>query len=107
MSWVRQEISSAALFLFILLTHVIIKIAQHPQIEPFFYQNASAAYEFDLEIKTSLRPCLTFCSLMDCCLPGSSVMESPKQEYRSGLPFPPPGHLPDPASPELQAIPYC
>ena len=46
---------------------------------------------------------------MDGSLPGSSVLEFPRQEYWSGLPFPPPGDLPDPgiepkylASPALQ-----
>ena len=45
---------------------------------------------------------------MDCSLPGSSVPEIPRQEHWSGLPFPPPGDLPDsgvkptsPASPAL------
>ena len=33
---------------------------------------------------------------MDGSLPGSSVLEFPRQEYWSGLPFPPPGDLPDP-----------
>ena len=33
---------------------------------------------------------------MDCGLPGSSVHGVLQQEYFSGLPFPPPGDLPDP-----------
>ena len=33
---------------------------------------------------------------MDCSPPGSYVMEFPRQEYWSGLPFPFPGHLPHP-----------
>ena len=33
---------------------------------------------------------------MDCSPPGSSVLGSPRQEYWSGSPFPPPGELPDP-----------
>ena len=33
---------------------------------------------------------------MDCILPGSSVNRISRQEYWSGLPFPSPGHLPDP-----------
>ena len=32
--------------------------------------------------------CLTLCDPMDCSLPGSSV-RFPRQEYWSGLPFPP------------------
>ena len=42
---------------------------------------------------------------MDCSPPGSSVYGISRQEYWSGLPFPPPEDLPDPgikaASPEL------
>ena len=44
---------------------------------------------------------------MDCSSPGSSVHGISRQEYWSGLPFPPPGDLPDPGikpmSPALQA----
>ena len=40
--------------------------------------------------------CLTLCDPMDCSLPGSAVHGLPRQEYWSGLPFPPPGDLPDP-----------
>ena len=37
---------------------------------------------------------------MDCSPPGSSLlfMGCPRQEYRSGVPFPTPGHLPDPGT---------
>ena len=46
-----------------------------------------------------------FCNPADCSLPGASEGFS-RQEYWSGLPFPPPGGLPDPgiepASPALQ-----
>ena len=53
--------------------------------------------------------CLTFCESMDCSPPGSSVMGFSRQEYWSGLPFPPPGDLPDltkikPASPVSSAL---
>ena len=44
---------------------------------------------------------------MDCSPPGSLSMEFSSQEYWSGLPFPFPGDLPDPAirseSPAMQA----
>ena len=36
----------------------------------------------------------TFCDPKDCNPPGS--MELSRQEYWSGLPFPPPGGLPNP-----------
>ena len=48
---------------------------------------------------------------MDCSPPSSLSMGFPRQEYWSGLLFPPPGDLPhpgmDPGSPELQAFLYC
>ena len=57
------------------------------------------------------KSCLTLASPMDCRPPGSSVHGFSRQEYRSGLPFPPPGNLPDPAielaSPAPQWILYC
>ena len=43
---------------------------------------------------------MTLCNPMDCSPPGSSLlfMGCPRQEYRSGVPFPTPGHLPDPGT---------
>ena len=50
------------------------------------------------------------CDSMDCSPPGPLSMEFSRQEYWSGLSFPPPRDLPDPGielaspgSPELQA----
>ena len=40
--------------------------------------------------------CLTLCHSMACSPPGSSVHGLSRQEHCSGLPCPPPGHLPDP-----------
>ena len=37
----------------------------------------------------------TLCDPMDGSPPGSSSMGFPRQEHWSGLPFPPPGDLPD------------
>ena len=55
--------------------------------------------------------CLTLCDSMDSSPPGSTVHETLQQEYWSGLPFPRPGHLPNPemepmspASPALSGI---
>ena len=46
------------------------------------------------------QPCLTICDPMDCSPPGSFVCGSFQarilEQYWSGLPFPPPGDLPDP-----------
>ena len=52
--------------------------------------------------------CLTVCDLMDCIAHQAPLsLEFARQEYWRGLPFPPPGDLPDPGikpwSPLLQA----
>ena len=39
--------------------------------------------------------CIWLCDPMDCSPPGSSFHEISWQEYWNGLPFPPPGDLPD------------
>ena len=44
----------------------------------------------------SLQSCLTLGDPMDCGPPGSLSMGFSRQEYWSGLPFPPPGDFPDP-----------
>ena len=53
------------------------------------------------------QSCLTLRDPMDCTPPGSPVHGFSRQEYRSGLPFPPPEDLPhpgiEPRSPTLQA----
>ena len=53
----------------------------------------------------SLNCVRLFCNPMDCKPPGSFVHGILQQEYRSGLPVPPPGDLPgpgiEPTSPEL------
>ena len=43
-----------------------------------------------------LLSCLTLCDPMDCSPSGPLSMGFPRQEYWSGLPFLPPGDLPDP-----------
>ena len=45
-----------------------------------------------------LLSCLILCDLMDDILPGSSILGIlfSRQEYWSVLPYPSPGHLPDP-----------
>ena len=44
----------------------------------------------------SLQSCLSLWDPMDCSPPASSFVGFSRQEYWSGLPCPPPGHLPDP-----------
>ena len=44
----------------------------------------------------SLHLCLTVCNPTDCSPPGS--MQFSRQEYWSGLPWPPPGDLPGPGT---------
>ena len=45
---------------------------------------------------TASLSCPTLCSPTDCSPPGSLSMEFARQESWSGLPRPPPGHLPHP-----------
>ena len=45
-----------------------------------------------------LHSCPTVCDPVDCRPSGSSSMGFSRQEYWSGLPFHPPGHLPDPGT---------
>ena len=53
------------------------------------------------------QSCPTLCDPMDCSPPGSSVCGNSPGKNTGGLPFPSPGHLPDPGieprSPTLQA----
>ena len=45
----------------------------------------------------SVRSIMSDCDPMDCSPPGSILsMEFSRQEYWNGLPFPPPGDLPNP-----------
>ena len=48
--------------------------------------------------------CPTLCDSTDCSLLGSLSMGFPRQEYWSGLPFPPPGDLPDPGIEPASAL---
>ena len=49
--------------------------------------------------------CPTLCNAGNCSTPAPLSMRFPRQEYWSGLPFPTPGHIPEPgikpASPAL------
>ena len=42
------------------------------------------------------QSCLLFCDPVDCSLQASLSIGLSRQEYWNGLPFPSPGHLPDP-----------
>ena len=44
----------------------------------------------------SFQPCLTLCDTTELAHQAPLSIGFPKQEYWSGLPFPPPGDLPDP-----------
>ena len=59
------------------------------------------------KLAQSLQLRLTLCDPMDCSPLGSSVHGIPRQEYKSGLPFPSSGNLLNPrielTSPALQA----
>ena len=54
------------------------------------------------------KACPTICDSKDCSLPGSSLsMGFPRQEYWGGLPFSPPGVLPNPGiNPLLLSLLY-
>ena len=60
-----------------------------------------------VEVCSVTKSCPNLCDPMGCSLPDSSVHEFPRQEYWSGLLFPPPGDLPNPVikptSPALKA----
>ena len=49
------------------------------------------------------QSCPTVCDPLDCSPPGSSMRFS-RQEYWRGLPFPPPGDLPDPGIEPKSAV---
>ena len=50
------------------------------------------------------RPCL--CNTMHCSPPGSSVHGFSREEYWSGLPYPPPGDLPEGQNRSLLLLQY-
>ena len=51
-----------------------------------------------MRMRSGTKLCPSLCYFVDCSLPGSSVhgISQAQEEYRSGLPFPPLGDLPDP-----------
>ena len=63
----------------------ILRYCHFPLISDKFVQSCSAT-----------QSCPILCDPIDCSLPG--YMEFSRQEYWSGLPFPPPGKFPDPGS---------
>ena len=68
---------------------------------------AGPAGVFEL-LSEAAQSWLTLCDPMDCRLQTSRSMEFSRQKYWSGLPFPPPGELPNPEfkplSPESPAL---
>ena len=51
------------------------------------------------------QSCLTLCDPMDCVAHQASLsMEFSRQEYWSGLPFPSPGHVPNPGIEPLSPV---
>ena len=60
-----------------------------------------------------IQPCLTLCNPMNCIACQTVLsMGFSRQEYWSGLPFPPPGDLPDPEmepgspAPQADSLPF-
>ena len=79
------------------LFDVYLKLSQHCQLATCVHAKSLQSY-------------LTLCNPMDYSPPGSLSMGFSRQEYWNGLPYPPPGDLPDPgikpvspASPARQA----
>ena len=66
--------------------HIILELMCHLTIEVMNARVCSSV----------TQSCATLHDLMYYSLPGSSVLGFPRQEYWSGLPFPPPGDLPHP-----------
>ena len=64
-----------------------IKCAQMKDSGKFTYKNISCACMLSL---------VTLCNPVNSSQPGSSSIGFSRQEFQSGLPFPPPGNLPDP-----------
>ena len=61
------------------------------------------AWAFNLwGLHRHVQLCLTLHDPVDCSPPGSSVHEVSRREFWSGVPFPPPGDLPDPGT-ELES----
>ena len=54
----------------------------------------------------SLQLCPILCSPVDCSPPALLSMGFSRQEYWSGLPFPPPGDLPDPGVKPMSCLLY-
>ena len=47
-------------------------------------------HTLSVEQVVCMLSCVRLCDPMDCSLPGSSIMEFPRQEYWNRLTFPPP-----------------
>ena len=52
-----------------------------------------------------LQSCLTLCDPMDCSCQVLLSMEFSRKDYWSGLPFPPPGDLPNPRIETASQVP--
>ena len=60
-----------------------------------------------LLVCSTAQSCPTLCNSMDCSPPGYSVHGVLQARILSGLPFPPPGDLPDPWSEPVSPVaPY-
>ena len=53
------------------------------------------------------QSCPTFCNPMSYSPPGISAQGFSRQEYWSGLPFPPPGALPNPSIEAASLVSLC
>ena len=97
-SWSTSPCSALSyLLLFFLVTLCDLMNCYHQQqmLAVVFPEAADPLHFWEHTHTGCSQSCLTLCDLMDFSPPGSSV-EYSSQEYWSGLPFPPPGDIPDP-----------
>ena len=75
-------------------------MCQSQNVEPLFQLSSPGFYPRhqagSVSVCSVAKSCLTLGDPVDCSPPGSSVLGIFRQEYQSGLPFPPPGDLPHP-----------
>ena len=84
-------------------------MCQSQNVEPLFQLSSPGFYPRhqagSVSVCSVAKSCLTLGDPVDCSPPGSSVLGIFRQEYQSGLPFPPPGDLPHPGTKLASLLP--
>ena len=76
-----------------MIDNVLVSGVEHSDSGLYLYLSL---YIYVYEVKVLVtQSCPNLCDPMNCSLPDSSVHGILQQEHWSGLPFPPPGGLPD------------